>query len=171
MTNSSIAFEFRTWIDQPGRDLTATAQFSQDAGNLKDPSLDWDYSEEITATYAGGRGEREERNIQQAYDSSRAGASIYNRRERFVQATDQVDDDGVLAAAESALWSGRPLLRFTGDALDTSDLVFQKNWDQGDRVSATFEGLTFTPIVRSAAIRLVAGEETIDTRLSSTVAL
>jgi hypothetical protein len=167
ISSTSISFEFRTYTGQPGADRTSLgAVFDQERGNLEDPFLEYDYSEEVTYVYAGGQGEGEARNIQQVYDTTRYSASAWNRCEVFADARIQTTDNGVREAGRVALQEGRPRRRFGGTPVDTSGFRFGRDWNYGDKVRARYRGLEFDAIVRAVTISLDGdGRETIQARL------
>ena len=165
ITSKSINFQFVTNINQPGADLTDRVVFDQERGNLKTPSLDFDYESEINYVYGAGQGEAGSREIQQVYDADRYGASQWNRRETVRDARNQPDADGVREAARAELSEGRPKLRFSGVPVDTEGTRFGIDWDMGDKVTARYRGYTFVSIIRAISISVNdAGEETISAR-------
>jgi len=46
VSSNSITFQFQTFTGQPGQDVSDRVVFDQQNGNMKDPSLEYDYSEE-----------------------------------------------------------------------------------------------------------------------------
>lgn len=167
-TSNSISFEFATKMGQPGADVSNRVIFDQVNDNLRNASLDFDYSDEVTYVYGGGQGEGTARVIQQAYDSTRYGASIWNRREAMADARNQPTAAGVLSAARTVLDAGKPQLRFGGMPIDTQGTRFGIDWNYGDRVTASYRGYTFTAIIRMVNITVDSdGEEVITARFDS----
>jgi len=163
---SDIQFEFRTYVNQPGRDLSDRVTFSAADSNLTDIVLDFDYSEEITAVYAGGQGEGPARTIKQEYDAARYAASRYNRREAFIDARNRKAEDDVIEAARAALRAGEPKVRFSGTPKDTAGTRYGIHWNWGDRVKAKHRKYEFTPLIRSIGLGLDAnGVESIQSQL------
>lgn len=168
VTSNSISFEFATRMGQPGADVSNRVIFDQVNDNLRNASLDFDYSDEVTYVYGGGQGEGSARVIQQAYDSTRYGASIWNRREAMADARNQATAAGVLSAARTVLDAGKPQLRFAGTPVDTQGTRFGIDWNYGDRVTASYHGYTFTAIIRMVNITVDSdGEEVITARFDS----
>lgn len=166
VASNSITFRFHTYINQPGQDVSANVTFDQSAGNMKEPSLEYDYTEEQNYIYAAGQGEGSARNIKQVYDSTRYGASIWNRCEGFADARNQTSDNGVTAAGNSALETGRPRVRFTAQPVDTAGTRFGIDWDFGYTVGARYLNNQFNSIVRAVTINLNSdGKEDIGARL------
>jgi len=166
ISSSSISFEFRTYTGQPGQDVSDRVVFDQNARNLRDPFLEFDYRDEVNYTYAGGRGEGAARNVQQAYDSDRYNVSRWNRCEGFANASNQTTDNSVRESARAMLELGRPKRYFGGMPVDTLGTRFGVDWNFGDRVTARYRGEEFVMIIRVVTISVDAmGYETIDARL------
>lgn len=166
ITGSSISFQFRTTINQPGSNVSDRVVFDQQRGNMRDPRLEYDYSEEENYIYAGGQGEGSARNVQQVYDSDRYNASIWNRCEGFGDARNQNTDDGVREAGRAALEEGRPRIRFSATPVDTAGTRFGIDWDFGDKVRSRYRNVEFNTIIRAVTISVdTNSEESIQARL------
>ena len=64
--------------------------------------------------------------------------------------------------------AGRPQRLFTGQAADTEGLVFGRDWEWGDRVTARFLGNEFEAIIRQVILNIDDnGRETVDARIES----
>jgi len=135
------SFEFRTWVDQPGRDRTDDPRlvFSMDRGNLRYVSSEWDYSREVNYVYAGGWGEEQERFITEVEDSARVNASAINRREGFVNAQSETDA-GRTDEGEIELFRNQPIRRFRAEITDAPWTRYGQHWDLGDRVMVEHGG-------------------------------
>jgi hypothetical protein len=141
------SFEFRTYTGQRGRDHTQDSgdvrHIGQAYGNLKKPRLVmFDRTEERNYAYAGGRGQATNRDVQTAEDTTRTGASPYNRREVFVDARNTGNTDAVDAKAQEAVEQHRPVRQITGDIVDTDGLRFNIDYGFGDLVTA--EAFSYT---------------------------
>jgi hypothetical protein len=170
ITSKQITFQFRTYTGQPGRDVSADVVFAEDYGNLKEPFLEFDYTEEENYIYAGGQGAGPARNLQQVYDSARYGISIWNRNEGFADARNQTTDDGVREAGRNRLEDGAPVIRFGGAPQDTAQTRFGKDWDFGDKVTGRYQGFELPTIVRAAVITVDENkQEKIDARFDNRV--
>lgn len=163
--SDSISFQFQTTTGQPGQNVTSRVIFDQQHGNMKDPVLEYDYSEEENYIYAAGQGEESSRNVQQVYDTSRYNASIWNRCEGFADARNQPDDDGVREAGRAQLEEGRPRIRFTATPIDTDGTVFGRDWDFGYKVKSRYHNVEFDTIIRVVTISIENNKETIQTVL------
>lgn len=164
VSSNSITFQFQTKIGQPGQDVSNRVVFSQDRGNLRDPSLTYDYSEEENYIYAGGQGEGADRNIQQVYDSTRYGASIWARCEGFADARNQGANNSVREAGRAKLEEGRPKINFTATLLDTEGTRFGRDWDYGYKVKTKYKNVEFTSIIRAVSISVDANGEKIEAK-------
>jgi len=168
ISSTSITFQFRTKTGQPGADRTETAVFDEARGNLEASQLIYDWTEETNYIYAGGQGEDQFREVVQAYDASRIAVSRYGRYEDWSYSSFNSSPEAVEAAAKQALMAGRPKRLFTGQAADTAGLVFGRDWDWGDRVTARFLGNEFEAIIRQVILSIDDnGRETVDARIES----
>lgn len=164
--SDSITFEFRTFINQPGQDVSDTVIFDQDSGNLLNPELEYDYSREENYIYATGQGTQENRDVQQVWDATRMGQSIWGRMEGEADSRNQENPDEVTASGNDKLWDGRPKIRFTGSLADTEGTTFVKHWDVGDLVTVNFSPINFQAIVRAATLSVDSdGKISVDSRI------
>ena len=165
ISSNSITFQFRTYVGQPGMDVSDRVVFDQKRGNLADPFLEYDHSEEVNYVYAGGQDQGSARDVQQVYDSARYGASQWGRCEGFADARNQTGD-GVREAGRAMLEEGRPRRRLGGNPVDTRGTRFGRDWDFGYKVRARYRGQEFDAIVRAVTISVDGkGKETVQTRL------
>lgn len=163
---NSITFQFQTFTGQPGQDVSSRVTFDQQSGNMDDPSLEYDYSEEENYIYAAGQGEGRNRNVQQVYDSARYNQSIWGRIEGFADARNQSSDNGVREAGRAKLNEGRPRIRFAAKPVDTAGTRFGVDWDFGFRVGARYLNRQFESIIRAVTIAVDEnGQESVQTRL------
>jgi hypothetical protein len=164
--SDSISFQFRTYVDQPGKDLAGKVIFDQELGNLVNPFLEFDHSKEENYIYAGGQSQGSARNIQQVSYAARYRASQWNRCEGFADARTQSSPADVLESAYSALDEGRPRRRLGGKPIDTQGTRFGRDWNWGDQVTARYREQEFDSMIRVAVITLNRrGQESIQTRL------
>lgn len=163
ITATRITFEFRTYVGQPGRDVSDRVVFSESNANLKEPFLEFDYSEEKNYIYAAGQGHEDDRTVEQVYDSGRYGRTIWARCEGFADARNQNLANGVREAGRAALEIGRPIIRFGGSPQDTSGTRFGRDWEWGDLVKARYGGYELETVVRSVTLTIDDdGRERID---------
>lgn len=166
VSSNSINFRFQTFIGQPGQDVSDAVVFDQSRGNLANPFLEEDYTEEENYIYAGGQGQHADRNVQQVVDSSRTGISQWNRCEGFADARNQPTVNGTREVGRNALNEGRPRIRFGGIPVDTKGTRFGIDWNFGDKVTALYQDREFTPVIKVVTLSVDSdGRETIETRL------
>jgi len=166
VTKSSITFQFRTYINQPGQDVTNKVIFEEAANNLANAELEYDYSDETNYIYATGQGQEAAREVQQIYDTTRINQSIWGRIEGEADSRDQDSANGVSTSGRMALWDGRPKIRFTSTPLDTEGTPFGIAWDWGDKVTTKFDVVQFDSIVRAVTLSVdQSGRKSIDCRL------
>lgn len=164
-------FEFRTTIGVLGIDRSlstgiAPIVFSEEAGNLAQPVLTEDWSEEWNYVWGGGQGEGTARLIDTENDLNRILRSIWNRREIFQDAREQATALGVASKAFQRMESSRPVLNFSADLLDTPKARFGAEWNFGDKVSARYKGFEFDGLIQRVTVRLNEdGEEKLDARM------
>lgn len=165
VTGSSISFQFQTRLGQPGQDVSDRVVFDQERGNMRNPRLEYDYSEEENYIYAAGQGEGSARNVQQVYDTTRYSASIWNRCEGFADARNQTASDGVREAGRAVLEEGRPRINFSATPVDTAGTRFGRDWDFGYKVRARYHNVEFDTIVRAVTLSVEGGRETVQAML------
>lgn len=166
VTGSSITFQFQTFINQPGQDVSSQVVFDQQRGNMKNPKLEYDYTEEENYIYAGGPGEGSARNVVQVSDAARYGVSIWGRAEGFADARNQADTNSITAEGQAQLDAGRVKINFSADPVDTAGTRFGRDWDYGYKVTARYRNIQFPAIIRSTILNVNQdGGETIQARL------
>jgi len=168
VSTGSVNFQFYTNINQLGQDLTGLGVlFDQERGNMKNPFLEYDYSNEINYVYSAGQGEGQARNIQQVYDSTRYSVSQWARCEGFADARNRSTNNGVREKGRQVLEGGRPRRRFGAWPQDTQFARFGIDWDFGDRVRTRYRGIEFDAVVRSVVISIDRfGREILQARLA-----
>ena len=164
--------ELVTKIGQSGNDKrwnsTQTRRpmlFGLAYGNLQSPTLQFDYSDEANYAYVGGQGEGSSRIITEVQDSSRINASVWNRREMFVDARNQTTTAGMTAVANEKLASRRPKVRFSGEILSTEQTPYG-SWGLGDLVTIQHAGYEFNAMIKNVLITVTpSGQETIRSQM------
>lgn len=165
ISGASITFEFRTTLWQPGQNLTSSVVFEQERGNLEDPFLDEDWTQEINYVYAGGQGQGEAREVQQVSDAARYNVSQWARIEGTADARNQSSANATREAGRAALEIGRPRRRFGGIPVDTAGTQFGVDWNHGDMVRAKYQGDEFDAIIRVTNITVRNMKEKVTARL------
>lgn len=174
VSTSETSMQFQMWPGQPGADRTlatgkAPVVFSLERGNLLNPQLTYDYSNEANYIYAGGKGQEDQRNVQEASDSISIGRSPFARKEKFISAISGVldnSDDQVLAKAKDALEKSRARVNLTGTIISTAGTEYGRDWFHGDKVTIDYAGFQFDTIIRATSISVDGdGRETIQARV------
>lgn len=152
-------FTFRTFTNVMGIDRTLSGGlqpivFSKEAGTLAEPYLREDYVDEWNYVWGGGKGEGPGRVIDTENDLPRMARSIWNRREDFQDAREEMTTLGVASRAFQHMQDSRPRLIFRGRLLDTPRSRFGVDWNYGDKVSARYRGKDFDGIIRSIHISM-----------------
>lgn len=135
---NKIEYVFRTYLDQIGADLRDRFTFGEALDTLADGYYEEDWTEEINYVYGGGEGAGASRTIVQKYDGDRYGASIWARREGFLDAPG-VSDTALPDATNVYLQAHDGIIRAGGIPLDTDKIQFGRDWYFGDRVKVRVE--------------------------------
>jgi hypothetical protein len=164
-------FEFRTYVGQLGADRRSTSAspliLSPGLGSISYGSVWDDYRDEVNAVYAGGDGERELRLVAEETDDARIGKSPINRREAFWDARNGVSLVTLSDDAKEKLFEGRARRRFGGTIANTWQTQYGRDWFFGDAVNVQFEGGSYDCLIRSVAVDVTEGKETISARAES----
>jgi len=153
------SLEFRTFVDQPGTDCTIgnKSQFADWWGNIANPIMEEDYSEEFNSVYAWGAGNPGHQDLASGTDSDRTGRSIWALREYSFHAGNVRSGEGLDAIRKTELRRGRPRLSFTCNLLDTfENSVYGVHWGFGDKVGVIFNSRRYEGIVRGVDIQYQA---------------
>lgn len=155
---------FRTFVGQRGIDRRGGGlmPLSVQTKTLSNVVLEYDWSEEKTAIYAGGRGEQSDRVVQTAVDDTRSAESVFGRIEDFVYSNGETTTS-VLADAQARLAAGRPRITATGNYQDSGAVIFGRDVTYGDLVPAQAYGVDFTARLDTVTLAVEReGQETID---------
>lgn len=131
----------RTYATARGVDRRTTLMLAEDRGTLEDAELTIDYRDEATVAIAGGAGEKADRRIQTALDTTRMALSPFGRREVFVDMSNTDTDAALADEADAALWAARPTMQLTGTLRETDVCIRGIDVDLGDIVSAQIAAL------------------------------
>lgn len=164
---------FKTYPYYRGADHTSGSPdpvfVGWDYGNLSQPELLFDYSEEINTAYVGGAGSGDVRIIETVIDTTRATASPYARCETFVDGGDQSKSEALQSLGDTVIFKGRPRLILSGNMLDTKTYMYGIKYRYGDRVTAQYKGYAVDCRLDTLVISLdQAGGEQITLRLYGT---
>lgn len=129
-------------------------------GTLEEHTEDFDAFDEVNYVYAGDEGVGSERLIRIAQLSERVGASVLNRRERFLNVAG-LEDDTVSDAINNALAEGYP--KHTNDARVAEGVLhYGIDYAVGHVVNVSRRGYNYDAIIRSASLRADSNSENID---------
>ncbi len=165
--NDGVGFEFRTYLNQRGRDLRTQIEISEEAGNLADPVMVWDYTNEVTTVIALGRGEGANREVAVARDVRREQVSPYNRHELYLDCRHL--EFGATAALQSeatqALADGRGKIVLTGRIAERPGFRYGYDYGFGDLVMVRHSGYAMPCMVNDVNLTIdSSGIETVDNR-------
>jgi len=171
--NDGWECEFRTNVPQWGNDHRfpdgpdGPVIFSLDFGNIADVTRNANYRDERTYIYAGGSGTEAARTIAEASDPARIGASPFNRREDFYNASNTDDATQLADQAETELRNRRPRSLFSGTITPAVNYVYGRDYGLGDYVTAVFDGETIDCRIDTVKVSLSQGEEKVSIQLRS----
>lgn len=159
-------FTFNTYTGQRGTDRTSSSAnpviFSADR-NLDDIEEMFDYSNEVTAAIALGKGEEAQRATSEQTDATRIALSPFGRREKAKDATSADTPTELADEAKAILREGLPVKNFGATLLDIG-YTFDKDYFWGDRVTLVDEeGGAHHCFVDSYTVRLSQGREDVKT--------
>ena len=142
-----IAWTFQTFTTLRGKDRTQDSDnplfFGRTWGNLEGGYYEIDHTDEYNYVYGRGQGFGAARygsggTACDAPDTGRMGASIWNRREEYCNASaggEGGSEAATLADAKARLEQGRPAWRAGGTLLDTPQARYGVDFDFGDQVT------------------------------------
>lgn len=158
LSSGGIGFEFITAINQPGIDRTADVFFGTTWGNLSDPVLVEDYTDEASYVYAGGRG-------LEISDTERVGSSVWGRKEIFLDTKSETDTTIMTGLANEELTLRRGKKSFSARLVDTAACRFGVEWNYGDRVTCQAFGQEFTGMIRTLQITVGNSGENVEAKI------
>lgn len=171
-SSQRATFELQTrtpfWGDNRGQSSTRPLILSVERGTLAAPRLEVDWSNEATYVYAGGQGDGTARLVMEIYDTKRAAASVYDRREVFYDGRNYPSIAGLTAAGSQRLWNGRAVQKFSGQLVNRGGTEFQVDWGLGDCVIAEYCGQLFDVEILAISGVVAEGKETLTARLDYT---
>lgn len=168
---TEATLELRTYTGQRGIDHRATSGqpviLSVERGNLENPQLVLDWTDEVTFAIAGGQGEGTNRLIATASDSARMGESPFGRIEDFVDMSNVADATQLQDDADAAVRNGRRRIRFSGLLIDTPATTRGIHYDIGDIATAEFRGQQYDVRLDVIRVNISSGKVTQSVQLRS----
>ncbi len=165
-SNERPRFQFRTYTGQPGVDRTnngsntSSAVFSLANASIDNADYSRDFSDEVNYVYAGGLGQKSDRNVVSAGDADRIAESPINLCETFVTAT-HLDESEIAEAVYEALNENRPYHKLSCSLLDTDTTRYGVDWNWGDKVTVAYADGEFHEIVRVVEVAVRNKKENI----------
>lgn len=139
-------------------------------GNLRSSSVEWIFSDEATAVYAGGQGQEDERIIKLAVDDKRiARAYPYGRIEHFKDARNEEEEGTIEEQANELLKERSPFVRISGELIETDGFRYDRDYKWGDLVKVEAYGQYVDCMISAVGLSVDAGDERIDARLEGVV--
>jgi len=133
------------------------------SGNLVEPQLTLDSTEEANAVYVLGKGANGNRLVYRQERSAAVVESPFNRVERAVESSEADTLDELLAAASTALAEGAPQVTFSFVPLVTaSGAIYQLDWRLGDVVTVGAYGYEMDARVTAVTVTLTGAGETVE---------
>lgn len=129
-------------------------------GNLMDPKLIEDYSNERTVVDVGGSGTGSDRAIGTATNSSRVNAAPYARREYFGSGMLTGGSTSLNAEASAKLNDLRARRTLSGQIVQTPGLRYGIEINYGDLITAEYAGQSFDCHLDCVSGMAVSGSET-----------
>lgn len=167
--NNLAGWIFKWSVYQLGLDRINTANptvFSKALGNLENPDLTFDYSEEKNAILVGGEGEQEYKTYTEYLDSARRYRTSYSRKEMYAEHLSQNTDASRDDLGNRLLQAGKPKIKFTGNIKDTPQTRYGKDWGYGDKISINHANYVLEGMVSAIAVNInEGGAETITARV------
>jgi len=165
--SGTSAFEFRTYLNQRGTDRSSASGqplvFSPDYSNLTDCKIEYDHSEEVTYSYAGGTGVGAARAVESYGNSTRISSSPLNFCEGWVDARNSEGDaTQLLVEAIGDVYKNRPKTPLTGKIIQTPTSRYGVEWFWGDKVVQEFDGIIQDVMINQVRVSVQDGQETID---------
>lgn len=139
--------QFRTYMDQRGTDRSLSSAsplvLSPEFGTLADASIKYATMDEATAVVVGGPGEESLRLTATVTASALTGLSYFNYIEAFADARNgNASTAGLQSEGYNVLQERRARRLFKGRVVQTDAVRYGVQWRWGDRVAATFAGVT-----------------------------
>jgi hypothetical protein len=136
--------------------------FSVYKDNMLIPIFSQNYSAEQNYAYVGGDGQGAARIIQEVYDNTAITASPWARKEVFVEARQQADTSGLIAAGYGELQNRKAKQSLSFNVVQTDSSRWIRDWNLGDWVTAKYYEYSFDKRIVEIGVSLSEGAETID---------
>jgi len=141
VSTGPATYEFRWYDGQRGTDRRDSVDFSLDLGNMGQPTMEIKHHDEITAVLVGGQGQGPDRELIWR-TSDRIDSSIYNRIEKWRDARQEDETEGLEILGDEWLDLGKPKHTLDFVPLQTPGCLLGKRYFFGDLVTAHYMGFT-----------------------------
>lgn len=161
--------ELRTFATVRGVDHRASSGqpviLSEDTGSLTNCVLEIDRSNEVTYAICAGAGPANNRLTASSSDDTRMSESPFNRIEVFGDYTTITDQTVLQDKADALVRAGRPRTEFTAEVVDTDAVTRGIDYDLGDLVTASFQGVQYDCRMDVFGVTVGGGKQTSKARI------
>ncbi len=135
-------------------------------GSLQGATTEWVGRDEVTAVYAGGQGQEENRVIKIVTDEERIlKAFPYGRVETFMDARNVELEQSIEDQAREALGEAKPIVRVSGQLIETRGSRYDIDCRFGDFVTVESHGVSVDCMIKAVGLSMDATGERIDVQL------
>lgn len=156
--NGAAAFVFNWYAGQRGTDRSASVTFAPELGNMAEADLQLLRHDEINTILVGGQDSGTSRVTAWRETTTLTDDSTWNRREQFVNASQETATAGLNTQGDAELWQGRPQNQFTCVVLQMAGRYYGQHYGWGDKVTARFGTYSATKKIQSVTITVSASE-------------
>jgi hypothetical protein len=149
---------FRTRPHQWG--AAAGLILSLDYQNLENATQEWDWREETTVGYALGSDTESNRNVKM-YVADAANETIFNWIEKTINASSLTNATSLTSEARALTQEYRAKEQVMGELVQKVGSMYQDDWNFGDRLIISLEGVNQAIWASKLRISLKGQEETI----------
>jgi hypothetical protein len=162
---SPTMVEFRTYLGQRGIDRGQTSDspltVSNKSGSLANAQLEIDYTDEFNFVYVLGKGEGSNRVKKNVEDTSRSTLSPFARKEMVFEKKNSSKKTVLEDAGSTQLNKNRPVMRLSGNIVETPNSLYGIHYKYGDIVVAQFNNYKFDAHVETVRVQSNKDGETI----------
>lgn len=154
-------FEFQVRTPWGTDRTTASADptiFDLFFGNMLIPIYSKNASEEVNYVYIGGQGEGIDRVIDTVSDATAIARSPLNRIERFVDARNEPNADGLATIGQAYLNDYAYKPRLTFNLNETEGTLWLRDWELGDKISARYFTIEVDKQITEVTVQVAATE-------------
>lgn len=146
---------FRVYAGTRGKDWSQRGIFAPIDGAW----VSFDWRDEANYVYTGGQGEEALREVVEVSDSTRVGASPFNRCEVWYSRADISNTASLTDAGNAYLRQSLPKARIGGTVSETRLFRYGRDWDIGDRFMIAAHGYTASADVKEILFAWASGTD------------